>query len=139
MASNAPAVDEDDQINIEDIEQLCTRLSKYDPCFRTSLIQHHLKRMGLTCTDERLVKLFSLSFETMVKPRRFNASLPSQFSFQVRSIVADCARVNKAHPSPSKTLTSEILSQTLLDTTPETNNHQASAMSTSDINDLFDF
>ncbi len=64
--SNIPTNDEDDPINIEDIEQLCSRLSKYDPCFRTSLIQYHLKRMGISCTDERLVKLFSLSFETMV-------------------------------------------------------------------------
>ncbi len=64
--SNAPANDEDDLINVEDIEQLCSRMSKYDPCFRISLIQYHLKRMGIACTDERLVKLLSLSFETMV-------------------------------------------------------------------------
>lgn len=68
QASNTTASTEvDDSVNVEDIEQLCNRMSKYDPCFRLSLIQHHLKRMGISCTDERLVKLFSLSFETMVK------------------------------------------------------------------------
>lgn len=66
--SNATSTDADDAVNIEDIEQLCSRMSKYDPCFRHSLIQYHLKRMGISCTDDRLVKLLSLSFETMVNP-----------------------------------------------------------------------
>jgi hypothetical protein len=66
--SNVSANDEDDLANVEDIEQLCTRISKYDPCFRLSLIQYHLKRSGISCNDERLVKLLSLSFETMVNP-----------------------------------------------------------------------
>jgi len=79
--SNAPANDEDDLINVEDIEQLCTRMSKYDPCFRISLIQYHLKRMGIACTDERLVKLLSLSFETMVnKIVHFFSSIKILFS-----------------------------------------------------------
>ncbi len=64
--SNASTNDEGDLANIEEIEQLCNRMSKYDPCFRTSLIQYHLKRLGISCNDERLVKLLSLSFETMV-------------------------------------------------------------------------
>ena len=55
-----------DLVNVEDIEQLCTRLSKYEPCFRLSVIQYHLKRLGVSCSDERLIKLLSLSFETMV-------------------------------------------------------------------------
>ena len=58
--------DEEDLVNVEDIEQLCARLSKYEPCFRLSVIQYHLKRLGVSCSDERLVKLLSLSFETMV-------------------------------------------------------------------------
>ena len=66
--SNATSADSEDAVSIEDMEQLCTRMSKYDPCFRLSLIQHHLKRMGISCADERLVKLLSLSFETMVNP-----------------------------------------------------------------------
>jgi hypothetical protein len=64
--SNTAPNDEDDLANVEDIEQLCNRISKYEPCFRQSLIQYHLKRLGISCNDERLVKLFSLSFETMV-------------------------------------------------------------------------
>ena len=65
-SSNTASTEVDDSVNIEEIEQLCNRMSKYDPCFRLSLIQYHLKRMGISCTDERLMKLFSLSFETMV-------------------------------------------------------------------------
>jgi hypothetical protein len=66
--SNIPTTttDEDDLAHVEDIEQICSRISKYEPCFRTSLIQYHLKRLGISCNDERLVKLLSLSFETMV-------------------------------------------------------------------------
>jgi hypothetical protein len=63
---NVPVNEEDDLANVEDIEQLCNRMSKYEPCFRITLIQHHLKRQGIACNDERLVKLLSLSFETMV-------------------------------------------------------------------------
>jgi len=66
QTSNVSANDEADFANVEDIEHLCNRMSKYDPCFRISLIQYHLKRLGISCTDERLVKLLSLSFETMV-------------------------------------------------------------------------
>jgi len=64
--SNVSTNDEIDFANVEDIEHLCNRMSKYDPCFRISLIQYHLKRLGISCNDERLVKLLSLSFETMV-------------------------------------------------------------------------
>ncbi|CAF1034364.1 unnamed protein product [Rotaria sordida] len=82
QASNVSTNDEDDLVNVEDIEQLCNRISKYEP--------------NIPCNDERLVKLLTLSFETMI-----------------RSIVADCARVNKDNNNTlSKTLTSELLSQT---------------------------
>jgi hypothetical protein len=64
--SNIGTNDEDDLANVEDIEQLCSHISKYEPCFRPALIQYHLKRLGISCNDERLVKLLSLSFETMV-------------------------------------------------------------------------
>jgi len=64
--STIPNNGDDDFATVEDIEQLCKRMSKYDPCFRVSLIQNHLKRLGISCNDERLVKLLSLSFETMV-------------------------------------------------------------------------
>ena len=59
--------EEEESVSIEQIEQLCNRLSKYEPCFRRSLIQHHLKKLGIPCNDERLVKLISLSYETMVR------------------------------------------------------------------------
>ncbi|CAF1141711.1 unnamed protein product [Rotaria sordida] len=129
QASNVSTNDEDDLVNVEDIEQLCNRISKYEPSFRISLIQYHLKRLGISCNDERLVKLLTLSFETMI-----------------RSIVADCARVNKDNNNTSsKTLTSELLSQTLLNTTTTTDNNnqtttntQQSTNSTLDINDFFD-
>ncbi|CAF1451742.1 unnamed protein product [Adineta ricciae] len=118
--------DEEDLVNVEDIEQLCARLSKYEPCFRLSVIQYHLKRLGVSCSDERLIKLLSLSFETMI-----------------RSLVADCARVNRENNTPSKTLTSELLTQTLLNTMPEnnsqaTNNSQQNTNSTLSIDDFFD-
>ncbi|CAF0878113.1 unnamed protein product [Adineta ricciae] len=108
------------------IEQLCTRLSKYEPCFRLSVIQYHLKRLGVSCSDERLIKLLSLSFETMI-----------------RSLVADCARVNRENNAPSKTLTSELLTQTLLNTIPENNsqatsNSQQNTNSTLSMDDFFD-
>ncbi|UJR31885.1 hypothetical protein I4U23_019359 [Adineta vaga] len=124
---NTPAsTDEEDLATVEDIEQLCTHLYKYEPCFRVSLIQHHLRRLGISSHDERLVKLLSLSFETMI-----------------RSLIADCARVNRENNTPSKTLTSELLTQTLLNTTMENNtqttaNSQQSTNSTLDINDFFD-
>ncbi len=66
MSNTPTTTDEDDLAHVEDIEQICSRISKYEPCFRTSLIQYHLKRLGISCNDERLVKLLSLSFETMV-------------------------------------------------------------------------
>lgn len=69
MASRPPnpsSSEEEDIVNVEDIEQLCNRMSKYEPCFRISLIQNYLKRLGISCNDERLVKLMALSFETMV-------------------------------------------------------------------------
>jgi len=54
----------------------------------------------------------------------------------------DCARVNKDNNTQSKTLTSELLTQTLLNTTTDNNsqtitNSQQSTMSTSDVNDFF--
>ncbi|CAF1954837.1 unnamed protein product [Rotaria magnacalcarata] len=129
MASRVPTVsanDEEDLVTVEDIEQLCSRMSKYEPCFRISLIQHHLKRLGIACNDERLAKLMTLSFETMI-----------------RSIITDCANVNKDNHSSSKTLTSELLNQTLLNIPIDNNNQimtnsQQSANSTLDINDFFD-
>jgi hypothetical protein len=68
MASRIPETsnDDDDLTHVEEIEQLCNQMSRYEPCFRTSLIQYHLKRQGIASNDERLVKLISLSFETMV-------------------------------------------------------------------------
>ncbi len=86
---NVPVTEEDDAINIEDIEQLCARMSKYDPCFRISLIQYHLKRMGISCTDERLVKLLSLSFETMVNSifRLFSMKKIPHFRFVQLSLI----------------------------------------------------
>ncbi|CAF1451872.1 unnamed protein product [Adineta ricciae] len=123
---SAANLDEEDLVNVEDIEQLCTRLSKYEPCFRLSVIQYHLKRLGVSCSDERLIKLLSLSFETMI-----------------RSLVADCARVNRENNAPSKTLTSELLTQTLLNTIPENNsqatsNSQQNTNSTLSMDDFFD-
>ncbi|CAF0767036.1 unnamed protein product [Adineta steineri] len=126
---NTPANDEEDLANVEDIEQLCSQISKYEPCFRLSLIQYHLRRLGIACNDERFIKLLSLSFETMV-----------------RSIISDCATVNKDNNTSSKTLTSELLTQTLLNTTTTStdNNNQTITNSqqnndnTLDLNDLFD-
>lgn len=69
MNNTAPSnhtTEDDDLPSVEDIEQLCHRMSRYEPCFRPSLVHHHLKKFGIKCTDERLVKLISLSFETMV-------------------------------------------------------------------------
>ncbi|CAF2705303.1 unnamed protein product [Rotaria sp. Silwood2] len=126
MASSRVSNDEDDLVTVEDIEQLCNQMSKYEPCFRISLIQHHLKRLGISYNDERFVKLLTLSYETMI-----------------RSIVADCAHANKNNNTLSKTLTSELLSQTLLDTTIDNNsqtvtNSQQNTNSTLDLNDFFD-
>jgi len=61
----------------------------------------------------------------------------------MRSIIIDCARVNKDNNTQSKTLTSELLTQTLLNTTTDNNNStipnsQQSTMSTADVNDFFD-
>ncbi|CAF1457337.1 unnamed protein product [Rotaria sp. Silwood1] len=128
QASNTPTNDKDDQVTVEDIEQLCNQMSKYEPSFRISLIQYHLKRLGISYNDERLVKLLTLSYETMI-----------------RSIVSDCAHVNKDNHTTSKTLTSELLNQTLLNTTTaatDNNNEiitntQQSTNSTLDINDFF--
>ncbi len=58
-------------------------------------------------------------------------------------MIADCARVNKDNHIQSKTLTSELLTQTLLGTAIENNNQtttnsQQNTMSTTDINDFFD-
>ncbi|CAF3365724.1 unnamed protein product [Rotaria sp. Silwood1] len=130
QASNTPTNDKDDQVTVEDIEQLCNQMSKYEPSFRISLIQYHLKRLGISYNDERLVKLLTLSYETMI-----------------RSIVSDCAHVNKDNHTSSKTLTSELLNQTLLNTTTTTatdnnnetiTNTQQSTNSTLDLNDFFD-
>ena len=63
---SAPANDNEDTITVEDIEQLCNRMSKYEPCFRIPFMHYHMKRLGISCNDERLVKLLTLSFETMV-------------------------------------------------------------------------
>ena len=72
MSASAPKTttnEDEDLPTVENIEQLLQRMSKYDPCVRPLLVQHHLKKFGIKCTDERLVKLFSLSFETMVNRR----------------------------------------------------------------------
>ena len=72
QTSNVPAIDDEDLVGIDDVEQLCNRMAKYEPCFRLSLIQHHLKRFGISCNDERLVKFLSLSFETAVRTDHYH-------------------------------------------------------------------
>lgn len=59
----------EENVTVEEIEQTCNRLSKYDPCFRLSFIQQEMKKFGISTNDERLVKMMSLSFETMVRRR----------------------------------------------------------------------
>lgn len=60
---------DEENVTVEEIEQTCNRLSKYDPCFRLSFIQQEMKKFGISTNDERLVKMMSLSFETMVRRR----------------------------------------------------------------------
>lgn len=83
-AAGATTNEDEDLLTIENIEQMYQRMSKYDPCFRTSLVQYHLKKFGIKSNDERLIKLFSLSFETMVN--RFDSIQFEEFLFFFRCV-----------------------------------------------------
>jgi len=95
-------------------------MSNYEPCFRVSLLKHHLKRLGIVCNDERLIKILSLSFETMI-----------------RSIIADCAHVQKQNGSPM-TLTSDLLVKTLLNSNTSDINSSSTTLSQQQNSSTFD-
>ncbi|CAF0982971.1 unnamed protein product [Didymodactylos carnosus] len=95
--SNSESHMDDETNSLEEIEQICRNIHHYDPCFRVSMISHHLQRLGVSCNDERIVKLVSLSFETIL-----------------RNIVTDCALIEQQQRSISDNSTSSTFTTNTL-------------------------